>query len=318
MDTYDVVIVGGDVAALTAGLFAARHGHSTLVLVAGVPGGHLANTEMIEDFLGFPEGVAGYELCPAVQEQAANNGAQFRMAEVERLERAEQGWRVVSDAGTFRARAVIIATGSRPKALDLPGEERWHGKGISHCASCDGPLFRGRTVAVVGGGDSALQEALTLANHVARVLLLHRGTAFSAQQVYQQRVLQHPTIQVRYRTVVEAILGEEAFTGVRVRDGQTGEAMDVAVAGLFIYVGLQPDTAFLEGLLDLEASGHIPTDAMLRTALPGVFAAGDVRQGAAGQAITAAGDGAVAAIAAHQFLVAQSRANTTEQAIVSA
>lgn len=306
MDDYDVVIVGGGLAALTAGLFAARYGHSTLVLVSGVPGGHLASTELIEDFPGFPEGVAGYDLCPAVQEQAANHGAQFRMAEVERLDADEQGWQVVTGAETYQARAVIIATGSQPRTLDIPGEERWQGRGISHCATCDGPLFRGRVVAVVGGGDSALQEALTLANHAAQVLLLHRGDAFSAQQVYQDRVLQHPTIQVRYRTDVEAILGDDTFAGIRVRDGRTGEVTDVAVASLFIYAGLQPNTAFLAGLLPLDKSGHISTDLWMRTVQPGLFAAGDIRQDAAGQAITAAGDGATAAIAAHRYLAERS------------
>jgi thioredoxin reductase (NADPH) len=302
MDTYDVVVVGGGLAALTAGLFAARYGHTTLVLVADVPGGHLASTEMVADFPGFPAGVAGYELCPAVQEQASTHGAEFRLAAVERLVADEAGWCVVTGAETYRAHAVIIATGSRPRALGLPAEERWHGRGISHCASCDGPLFRGRVVAVVGGGDSALQEALTLANYAAHVLLLHRGAAFAAQAVYQRRVQQQPTIEVRYPTRVDAILGDQALTGIRVRDRVTDTVTNVAVAGLFIYVGLRPNTAFVADLLPLDQSGHIPTDIWMRTVLPGVFAAGDVRADSAAQAITAAGDGATAAIAAHRYL----------------
>lgn len=305
MDDYEAVIAGGDLAGLTAGLFAARHGHTTLVLVAGVPGGRLVNAERIEDFPGFPDGVAGYELCPAVQEQAERQGAQFRMAEVQGLEARGRDWIVVTDGGRYRAKAVVIATGSHPKGLDIPGEERLRGKGVSHCASCDGPLFRGREVAVVGGGDSALQEALTLANVAARVIVFHRGGGFSAQHAFQRRVLEHPTIDVRYHTVLEEIVGDAAVEGVRARDVRTGEDARVGVAGVFVAVGLEPNTAFLRGVLPLDASGHIPTDGWLGTVLPGVFAAGDVRRDAAGQAITAAGDGAAAAIAAHRYLSAR-------------
>ena len=306
MDDYDLVIVGGGLAALTAGLFAARYGHSTLVLVAGVPGGHLASIEKIEDFPGFPEGVAGYDLGPLVQEQAAQQGAEFQLAEVQRLEAHDHDWLVVTDDGGYRARAVVVAAGSRPRELGIPGEGRLRGKGVSHCASCDGPLFRDRVVGVVGGGDSALQEALTLADHAAQVLLFHRRGAFTAQQAYQRKVLNHARIAVRYNTVLEEIVGDDAVTGLRVRDVVTGEGAPVAVSGLFVYAGLEPNTAFLKSLIPLDGSGHIPTDIWMRTALPGLFAAGDVRRDSAAQAITSAGDGAVAAIAAHRYITERS------------
>lgn len=306
MGDYDVVIVGGGLAALTAGLFAARYGHSTLVLVAGVPGGHLVSIEKIEDFPGFPEGVAGYELGPLVQEQAAQQGAEFQMAEAQRLEAHDEGWLVVTDDGRYRARAVVVAPGSHPRELDVPGETRLRGKGVSHCASCDGPLFRDRTVGVVGGGDSALQEALTLADYAAQVILFHRRGAFSAQQAYQRRVLGHAKIAVRYNTVIAEILGDGAVTGVQVRDVVTGGGSQVAVSGLFVYAGLEPHTAFLKSLIVLDGSGHIPTDSWMRTELPGLFAAGDVRRDSASQAITSAGDGAVAAIAAHRYITERS------------
>jgi thioredoxin reductase (NADPH) len=302
MDSYDVVIAGGGLAGLTAGLVAARHGLATLVLVAGVPGGHLTSIERIEDFPGFPDGVAGYELCPAVQEQAANQGAEFRMAEVQALAAAGADWLVSASDGEYRARAVIVATGARPRALGIPGEERLRGRGVSHCASCDGPLYRGRAVGVVGGGDSALQEALTLASYAERVWLFHRRAALSGQQTYQRRVLADARIAVQFNTVVEEVLGDEAVTGVRTRDVTTGAEARVDLAGLFIYAGLEPNTAFLRGLLPLDETGRVPTDAWMRTARPGLFAAGDVRRDAAGQAITAAGDGATAAIAAHRYL----------------
>src|SRR5919197_3611816 len=209
MRTYDILIVGGGLAGLPAGLFAARNGRSTLVLEPMIPGGHLANVTKIEDFPGFPEGVAGYDLGPMVQEQAAGQGAEFQMAEIRGLEAADGDWLVRTDDDSYRAKAVIIAAGSRPRELGVPGEERLRGRGVSHCASCDGPLHRGGTVAVIGGGDSALQEALTLADYASQVVLLHRSQALRAQQAYRRRVADSANISVRPNTLVEEILGED-------------------------------------------------------------------------------------------------------------
>lgn len=306
MTRYDILVVGGGLAALTAGLFAARAGRSTLVLEPAVPGGHLVNIQKIEDFPGFPDGVSGYELGPNAQLQAMNAGAEFGMAEVQALARLDDGeWLVSTSDGEHQAGAVIVASGSHARTLGVPGEERLVGRGVSHCASCDGPLFRGQTVGVAGGGDSALQEALTLAEHVGRVLVFHRGAAFRAQQVYQQRVQDEPKIEVHWNTEVREVLGEAEVTGVRVCDLVSGEERTVELVGLFVYVGLAPNTAFLGDLLQLDETGHIPTDIWMQTALPGLFAAGDVRRDSASQAITAAGDGATAAIAADRYLRAR-------------
>lgn len=302
LGNYDLVVVGGGLAGLTAGLFAARHGLSTLVFEPAAPGGHLLNCEKIEDFPGFAEGIAGYDLCPTVQEQAANQGAAFEMAAVTGLAPQGDYWLVDTSAGQYRARAVIVASGCHPKELNVPGESRLQGRGISHCASCDGPLFRGQVVGVVGGGDSALQEALTLAGYAARVVVFEREAAFAAQHVYEQRVLGNPSIEVHYNTVVEEVLGDKTVTGVRIRDTITGQEAQVDLAGLWVYVGTEPNTAFLCSLLQLDDSGHIVTDTWLRTKRVGLFAAGEVRRDSAGQAITAAGEGAVAAIAAHRYI----------------
>jgi thioredoxin reductase (NADPH) len=191
---------------------------------------------------------------------------------------------------------------SRLKELGLPGEKRLQGKGVSHCASCDGPLYGGQTVGVVGGGDSALQEALTLANHAARVILFHRRSDFSAQWAFQHKVFSRSKIVVRYGTVVEEILGEDTVTGVRVRDLATGNVAQLDLAAVFVYVGLEPNTAFLRSIVRLSETGHIPTDLWMRTELPGLYAAGDIRQDSAAQAITSAGEGAVAAIAAFRYV----------------
>ncbi|MCL4535963.1 MAG: FAD-dependent oxidoreductase [Bacteroidetes bacterium] len=303
---YDVVIVGAGLAGMTAAIFAARHGHSTLVLEPNVHGGHLVNVEKIEDYPGFPDGVPGYELCPLVLDQAANQGAEFQMAEAQGLEAQDAYWLVATNQGSYRAKAVIVAAGSHPKSLNIPGESEFISKGVCHCATCDGAFFEGQVVGVIGGGDSALQEALTLTSYASQVIIFNRRGEFSAQQAYQQAVAGHSKISVRNNTAVEEILGDEGVTGVRVRDTLTGKEDKVELAGVFIYVGSEPSTAFLRGVLRLDEAGRVPTDIWMRTELAGVFAAGDIRSDSAAQAITSAGDGATAAIAAHRYIAGRS------------
>ena len=306
-DQYDVVIVGGGVAGLTAGLTAARAGWKTRVLTGAALGGHLVSIERIDGYPGFPDGVPGYDLCPIIQEQAAGAGAEFAATEATGLhaddaEHARGRWRVSTGEGDVRARAVVIATGTTLKTLGVSGEEQLRGKGVSHCASCDAPLLRGRVVGVVGGGDSALQEALTLAQHAARVIILHRGTAFSAQPAYVQLVQSNPKIEVRFGTIVEEAVGNGGLKSVRTRTVADGHTGDLELAGLFVYVGLAPATTLLDGVLALDASGRIPVDGEMRSSLSGLFAAGTVRSGSAGRAASAAGDGATAALSADRYL----------------
>jgi thioredoxin reductase (NADPH) len=277
----DVLVAGGGIAGLSAALTSTRLGLRTYVLTGGPPGGLLLSIERIDGYPGFPEGIPGYELCPLAQEQAEAAGAEFSFGEAQSLERAEGGWQVAADDRTHRARSVIVATGARMKALGVPGEEKLRGRGVSHCASCDAPLLRDKVVAVVGGGDSALQEALTLADAVSLVLVLQDGHELTAQDAYRRPVEEHPRIEVRYGVTVEEVLGDEKVTGVRTTDG------DLAVDAVFPYVGLQPNVEWL-GDHELDA--------------PGLFAAGIVRPGAAGRAAAAAGDGAAAALAAHAYL----------------
>jgi thioredoxin reductase (NADPH) len=302
MSDYDVIIVGSGLAGLTAGLFSARHGLSTMICESNIPGGHLINIEKIEDFPGFPDGVAGYELCPQVQRQAADHGAAFERAEVENLESEDRFWSVITSEGRHRAKAVILATGSTLKELRIPGEEKLIGRGVSHCASCDGPLYDGQIVGVVGGGDSALQESLTLANYAERVFIFHNREQFQAQHSYRQRVLENSKIIPRYRTIVDEILGDDVVTGVRIRDSASGENSHVDLAGLFIYVGVQPNTALLRNHIKLTDTEHVPTDGWMKTERDGLYAVGDIRQDSAAQAITCAGDGATAAIAAYRYI----------------
>jgi thioredoxin reductase (NADPH) len=305
MSDYDVIVAGSGLAGLTAGLFAARYGLSTLVLESNIPGGHLISVEKIEDFPGFPAGIAGYDLCPTVQRQAADQGAEFQRAEVQDLNPEGPFWSVITDEERHRAKAVIVASGSSLKQLGIAGEAKLMGHGVSHCASCDGPLYNDKIVGVVGGGDSALEEALTLANYAASVLVFTREEGFDAQFSYVQRALNQPKIEPRHGTAIEEILGDDVVSGVRVRDLETNESVQIDLAGLFIYVGLKPNTTFLQDIVQLSDTGHVSTDAWMRTEREGLYAAGDIRQDSAAQAITCAGDGATAAIAAYRYITAR-------------
>lgn len=298
---FDVVVAGGGIAGLTAGLTSARLGRSTLVLTGDVLGGQLLSIEKVEGFPGHPDGIPGYDLCPMTQEAAADAGAEIASASVWRITAEGERWRLATSDGDCLARAVILATGSSLKELGLPGETRLRGKGVSHCATCDGPLMRNRVLAVVGGGNSAMQEALTLAQFASRVVMLQRGAELTGQAIFRERIAQNGKIEVRLNTAVEDVLGETTVTGVRVRDAQ-GTSADLECSGLFVYIGLQPNTAFLKDFMALTKSGHVPTDDAMRTEHRGIGAAGSVRAGASGRAVSSAGDGSTAAVATDRYL----------------
>ena len=299
---YEIVIAGGGIAGLTAALYAARLGRRTLILSGAVPGGHLLSIEKIEGMPGFPEGVSGYELCPMVQEAAMAEGAEFAPSELVSVDPGKSGFLVQSETGEYQARSLILATGASLKELGVPGEAALRGKGVSHCASCDGPMLRGQTAVVVGGGDSALQEALTLAAFTESVVVLQRGAVLSAQSSYQRRVSEQQRIKVECRTVVEEILGTQVVSGVRVRDETTKAQREIQAAAVFIYIGMSPNSGLVSGILELADSAHIPVDARMRSSVKGLLAAGVVRSGASGQAVSSAGDGAAAALAADRYL----------------
>jgi thioredoxin reductase (NADPH) len=300
---FDVVIAGGGIAGLTAAVTAARLGRKALVLTGDAPGGQLMSIEKIDGYPGFPEGVPGYDLCPMLQDQAAAAGAEFMMTGLERLDGQDGKWRVASGEGDILARAVIVATGSSLKKLDVPGEERLIGNGVSHCASCDAPLFRDRIVAVVGGGDSAMQEALTLAAFASEVIILHRGDALTGQACYRDRVTAHQKIDIRFDTAVIEVLGEAKVAGLRMRKSREGAIADLEVAAIFAYIGLQPNTAVLQDRLSLDLAGRIPTDGVMRSELVGVCAAGTVRSQSPCRAVSAAGDGASAGVTVDRYLM---------------
>ena len=297
---FEVIVAGAGIAGLTAALTAARLGRKTMVLSGALLGGQLLNIQTVDGFPGFPEGIPGYDLCPIAQEQAQTAGAEFAMTTLDGVTPDGDGWKIATGEGDMTARAVIVATGAALKPLEVPGEEEFTGKGVSHCATCDGPFYKNKVVAVAGGGDSALQEALTLAQFAAKTIIVNRAAELTGQAGYRQLVAENATIEVRNGATVAAILGNGAVSAVRVADG--GGTTDVVVDGVFVYIGLTPEAEFLRGQMVLDADGAIPTDAAMRTTLRGVCAAGTVRAGAAGRAAASAGDGSVAAITVDRYL----------------
>ncbi|HKA80516.1 MAG TPA: FAD-dependent oxidoreductase [Xanthobacteraceae bacterium] len=302
MRDVDLVVVGAGVAGLTAAMFAGRYGLEVMVVDQIGVGGQIINAERIENFPGFPNPLGGHELGPLLHEQAEAAGADFMLDTVEAIE-ASGTHHVVRGAGeSLRARTVIIAAGSALRPLGIAGEEKLIGRGVSHCAACDGAFFEGQEVCVVGGGDSALDEALLLTAHAARVTIFHRGEHLDAQKKLQDEVTSNGKIAITLNTTVEEIVGDDAVTGVRLRDLKTGGTRPQALKGVFVYVGLSPNTAFLRGVLALDAAGHIVTDVNMHTSVAGIFAAGDIRQHSVAQLAAAAGDGATAAISAFRYL----------------
>ena len=299
---YDVVVIGGGLAGMTAGMYAARHGFSVGVVERMMGGASIINVEKVENYPGFPEGIMGADLAAMTQEQAMNAGAEFVMGEASGI--SPQGdYRVVeTDAGQYRGKAVIIAAGSTLRLLGIPGEEEFTGRGVSQCATCDGPLYGDQVVGVAGGGDSAADEALVLSQYADKVLLFHRRDELRAQQTLADRLLADPKIEILWNTVIDEVLGENTVSGVRTTNLATGQQDAKELSGLFVYIGLAPNAGLAQGLLQTDGGGHIPVNLSMETAVPGVYAVGDIRQHSSSQLVSAAGDGATAAIAACRYV----------------
>ena len=299
---YDVLIIGGGLAGLTASIYSARYGLSTGVIEQMMGGASIINLEKIENFPGFVEGIAGAELGPAAQEQAMNVGVDFIMAEANGI-RTDGDYRIVSgDSGDYRAKAVIIASGSQLKHLGIPGEEEFNGRGISHCATCDGPMFMGETVGVVGGGDSAADEALTLTEYAEKVMVFHRRDELRAQKILQDRLLRHPKIEIVWNAELQEIIGEDTVSAVKIKNVVTNHEETIGLTGLFVYVGLEPNSGLAQGVSKTDNAGHIAVNLLMETSTNGVYAVGDIRQSSARQLIASAGDGATAAVGAYNYI----------------
>ena len=301
---YDMVILGGGPGGYTAALYAARSGLDVLVLEKLSAGGQMALTSQIDNYPGFPEGVDGFELGMKFQEQAERFGAKTEYAEVRSLNLRVVPRVISTSEGDYLARTVVIATGAGAKKLGLPDEERLTGRGVGYCAHCDGMFYRGKTVAVVGGGNSAAAEALYLSRIAKKVILIHRRDSLRATKVYHEPLKKLGNLEFRWNSGITELLGGERLSGVRVKNYLTDEEEELQVDGVFVSIGRKPATELLEGQLKLEG-GYIVADESTQTSIPGVYAVGDVRTKALRQIITAASDGANAAHHAEEWLSEQ-------------
>lgn len=302
MLTRDVAIIGGGPAGLAAGIYAARAALKTVLFELGMPGGLAASTESIENYPGFSDGVGGPELAMNMEAQARRFGLEVVYSGVEGVTRQGDRFTVKTDEAEFDVGSVILATGAKPNFLKIKGEKEFHGRGVSYCATCDGAFFRDKRLAVIGGGDSAVEEALFLTKFAEKVSIVHRRGELRATKYLQQKAMQNEKIDFVWHSVPVEIKGGETVGGIALRDVRSNETSDLAVDGVFIYVGHSPSTDLVKGLAELDEKGYIVTDEDMRTSTPGLFAAGDVRKKTLRQVVTAVADGAIAAVAAEKYL----------------
>ncbi len=299
---YELVIIGGGPAGLTAGLYASRARLNTLLIEKGMVGGRIVNAELVENYPGFPEGITGLELGQLMHQQATKFGLETLLTEVTSIKLQGKQKVVTTTQDNFTAKAVIIASGSGQLKLGIPGEEEFTGKGVSYCAICDAYFFREQPVAIAGGGNAAISEALQLAKFASRVIVIHRREQLRATSILQEKAFAEPKIEFLWNTVVEEIEGEDLVKRLRLRNVITNEKFTLDVAGIFVSVGFKPNTDYLKETLPLDAAGYITTNEKMETEAPGIFAAGDIRSNSIRQVIAAAGDGATAAIYAEKFI----------------
>jgi len=299
---YDVIIIGGGPAGLSAGIYTSRARLKSLLIEKGAIGGQIINAEKVENYPGFAEGISGIDLTTAMHQQATKFGLETLTDEVSSIEVKGKEKLVKTTQGDFIAGAVIIAGGSERQKLGVPGEAKYTGKGVSYCATCDGAFFRGKTVAVIGGGNAAVTEALELTKFAAKIILVHRRNELRATKIMQEKLLADTRIQVSWDSAMQEIIGDTFVKQIRLRNVKTNKETVIDVSGVFVSVGSQPATGYLKGLLNLDAVGAIVTNGRLETSVPGIFAAGDIRSGSIRQVIGAAGDGAMAAVNAGKYL----------------
>jgi thioredoxin reductase (NADPH) len=301
MAKYEVIIAGGGPAGLTAGLYTSRAGLKSLLIERSIFGGQIVNAALVENYPGFPDGISGLKLGSLMHQQAVRYGLEVVTAEVTGIAQG-QPYSISTTEGDFEAIAIIIAAGSEYSKLGVIGEERLAGHGVSYCATCDGFLFRDREVVVVGGGDTAITDALELSRHAKKVYVIHRRDQLRAWQVLQQRAFAEPKLEFIWSTVVEEVLGDKVLEELKLRNVKTGQQSNLKVDGVFVAVGLMPNSQQFFNILELDDTGYIVTDEMMATSASGIFAAGDIRRNSPRQAATAVGDGVTAAMSAFKYV----------------
>jgi len=297
-EPFEFIIIGGGPAGLTAAIYAANAMLKSLLIEREVPGGQMNLAALIENFPGFPEGISGFELGQRMHQQAVKFGLNSVNAEVKSVLLEDGMLKVKTSGGDFSSHTILVASGAKHQKLGIPGEDKLLGKGVSYCAVCDGALFRNKPVAVIGGGNSAVNESLYLSHFVSHIYLIHRRDSLRASALLQQRVLSNPKIKAIWNTVVEEIAGDDRVKELRLRNSKTGQTSALEVSAAFVAIGSIPNTDFIRGVVTLDEAGSVLTNDMLETSVPGIFAAGDVRRNSPRQAIVAAGEGAYAALQA--------------------
>lgn len=300
---YDVIVIGGGPGGYTAALYAARANLRTLVLEKLTPGGQMGTTDQIDNYPGFPEGVNGFELAMQMKQGAERFGVETRLTEVVSVDLKGTVKQVRTADGTFQSKTAILASGAHPRELGLPGERELRGKGVSYCATCDGMFYRGKTVAVVGGGNTAVADVLFLSTICEKVYLIHRRDSLRASRVYLDPLQETKNVEFVWDSEVTELLQEEKITGVRVRNKKDGARRDLACDGVFVAIGYLPNSELYKGQVETDEAGYVAADETTRTNLPGVYAVGDLRAKPLRQIVTAAADGAVAAHFAEEYLL---------------
>jgi thioredoxin reductase (NADPH) len=301
MSKYEVIIIGGGPAGLTAGLYTSRAGLKSLLIERGIFGGQIVNARQVDNYPGFPEGISGFELASLMHEQAIRYGLETVNTTVTAI-KPGGNYSIISSDGKFDAEAVIIAAGSEYRKLGVPGEDELLGRGVSYCATCDGFLFRDLDVAVVGGGDTAITDALELSEHASKVYIVHRRDQLRAGQILGKKALARTKLEPVWNTVVEEIIGDNKVSELSVRNVKTGEITKLEVAGVFVAIGFEPNSQSFADIVELDENGLIKTDELMATSAPGIFAVGDIRKNSPRQVAGAVGDGATAAISAFKYL----------------
>ena len=299
---FQLIIIGGGPAGLTAGLYAKRFGLDVLLIEKAVPGGMITATEFVENYPGFSGGISGPDLGRKLEEHARKYGVDIVYGNALGLEKTGKLFKITTEEHAYTTRAVIIASGSEPKKLGVAGEDAFIGKGVSYCATCDAPFYKDKKIAVVGGGNSAIDEALSLAKFADLVTVIHRRDTLRADKVLIEKASADPKIFLKMNTVVEEIIGDEHVKSIRIKDLTTDKTSVLNIDGVFIYVGYKPNTELVKGLVKLDENGSVITDDKLATNVPGIFAAGDVRKKSLRQVITSVADGAIAASSVKEFL----------------
>jgi len=303
MKVRDLIIIGAGPAGMSAGIYAARSALSPLIIESQMPGGQVALTDFIENYPAFPNGMSGQELTKLMEEQCNNFNVEFmNFVQVDFVEKENKIFKLKTNQGDFFAKTVIVATGASPAELGIPGEREFKGRGVSYCATCDGPLFKDKDILVVGGGDSAVQEAIYLTKFVSSLKIVHRRDKLRARKMLQEKAIKNPKIDILWNSNLLEIKGKDLVKRVVIYNNKTNQKREIRIDGVFMYAGFKPNSSLVKNLVEMDKLGSIITDHKMRTSTTGLFAAGDVRNTPLRQVVTAVSDGAIAAISAEEYL----------------